>query len=264
MNNSKLIIVGGLPRSGSTYLRFLLDSSDSILAGPETNFFNFPLWQAQGRAEKISDRLSKKLDIDYSSVSNAILNSTSSVDSFKKIMQVYAQTHNSNKVVFAEKTPRNCYAYSRISSESDNVYFISTMRSGLDIVTSKITDHHRNKGYWCSLQRYIDDCNAIFSFNHERHYIWNYEKAMLDPIGEARKVFDFVKEPFKEEYLDKVNQASTTRDLSKVNQPKLSQPLSSDWIERWRSPEHKEKVSEFLSNDQAMHWLKKTGYEYTK
>jgi len=261
--DKKIIVVGGLPRSGSTFLRFLLDSSDTVIAGPETNFFRSPLWQTQDRVERVSERLAQKMNIEQLQVERAIVSSKSSIDAYGEIMSLYTKAHNSSKVVYAEKTPSNCHAYDRLAREYEDVYFISTIRNGLDVATSIIKNHPRRSGYWCSIQRYIDDCRAIFSFEHSRHIVWRYEDAILNPIEQAKQIFEFINEPFSEKYLDNMTQPSATRDLSKVNQPKLSQSLSTDWIERWRESKHNERVREFMANGEAMYWLKLSGYEVT-
>lgn len=258
---NKLIIIGGLPRSGSTLLRFLLDSSETVLAGPETNFFRFPLWQTLDRLEKISARLSNKLDLDQSRVKRAFLKSSSSVEAFIQLMHLYAALNGSKKTVYAEKSPYNCHSYHRLANEVDDVYFISTVRNGLDVVTSKIEDHPKRSGYWCSVQRYIDDCNAIFSFSHKRHMIWEYEASVTQPIEQAERLFEFIQEPFSDKYFLEMMQPSKTRDPSKVNQPKLKQVISDQWVNRWQAPEHKEKVREFCANERALYWLERSGYE---
>ncbi len=74
---SKRIIVGGTPRSGSTMLRFILDTSESIIAEPETGFFLLPLSYQQLRVERISKRIADKLDISNNEISMAILSNQS-------------------------------------------------------------------------------------------------------------------------------------------------------------------------------------------
>ena len=63
----KRIIIGGLPRSGSTLLRFMLDRAPSILAGPETNFFRMPLWHCQAKIDDVSSYISSNhpVNSDY-------------------------------------------------------------------------------------------------------------------------------------------------------------------------------------------------------
>lgn len=76
--NTKKIIIGGPPRSGTTLLRVMLGSVGGLVDLPETSFFCFPLSINQNRVERISKRLSKVLDIDKSKIESIIMNSSNS------------------------------------------------------------------------------------------------------------------------------------------------------------------------------------------
>ena len=261
MNNwKKRVVIGGLPRSGSTLLRFILDRVPNVIGGPETNFFRMPLWHSQVKAEAISKYISNKFEIEPSLICEAINTSNSSVEAFDKIISLYSDNNSVDSNIWAEKSPNNCYSYHRLLAENPDMYFISTIRHGLDVVTSKIKAHPVNKDYWCPVQRYIDDCNAIANFHHKNHFILKYEDLVISPEETAGKLFAFLEIDFQSQYLNDFNSESSTRDLTKVNQEKLRGPLSSRWVDRWRKPKHNKKVSEFMNNSLAIKWLEHFEY----
>jgi hypothetical protein len=258
----KRIIVGGLPRSGSTLVRFMLDRSETVLSGPETNFLQQPLWQVQERESRIAPKLAEKLDVPIAGVQTAIADSHSTIEAFDRVMQQYAKKVVSPKRTWAEKSPPNCFAYGRIATEDPDAYFVSTIRHGLDVCTSIIDDHPRRKGYWFSIQGYVDTMRAIYGFQHPRHFILRYEDLVKSPLEITRKLFEFLDEPHSDDVVQDFNRPSATRDLSKVHQPKLMQQVSTEWIDRWRKPEHQQRVAEFNERVEAIQWLQTSGYHW--
>lgn len=257
------IIVGGLPRSGSTLLRFILDSSDEIISGPETAFFTNPLSDILIKLDKIAYNLSQKLDMNKDEIVKCILNSSSLFNAFDCLMYKYMTMLSMHKNSWAEKTPRNCYHYHRIFSESsnNNVFFISMVRNGLDVVTSVVDKKNSSNGkYWVSIQRYVDTMKAIYSFENTRHIIFRYEDLCMAPEQTIKDLLLFLNVNFDKKMIYDFNKFSATRDLSKVNQPKIACPIQSTWINRWRDPVHSDIVSEFLRNEEAVYYLEKSGY----
>jgi hypothetical protein len=258
----KRIIIGGLPRSGSTLLRVLLNMSNHVIAGPETAFFTQPLWVLQNRVDRISTRISEKLEIRKETISDAILQSNNIFLSFDEIMGDYAIKKSKDKAIaWAEKTPTNCDHYHRLKNETvGDVYFISIIRHGLDVVTSKIENHPKRKGYWCSIQRYIESMHSVNNFTHDNHYTLKYEDLVNDPLKEIQNIFFFIGLPCDYDLVTKFESADLTKELTKVNQPKLSSHIQTSWISRYKKPEHNARVSEFLANIEAVRLLELSGY----
>jgi hypothetical protein len=262
----KKIIIGGLPRSGSTLLRFILDASDKIISGPETAFFTRPLSDTLLRINKLAPRIADKLDMDVKNVIYCVENSQSTVQAFDCLMTCYMDISEKKANAWAEKTPRNCFHYNRILSESENnddLFFISTIRNGLDCITSEFEKHDKrylDKKYWVPVQQYIDCMRSIISFNCKKHYILKYEKLCNDPNKTILELSKFLHIEISEKCLHDFNTETLTRNLQKVHQPKLIYKIQNTWINRWRSPEHSQVVDQFLSNKDAMHFFNKSGY----
>lgn len=257
-NFKKNIIIGGPPRTGSTLFRFILDTSSEIISGPESGFFLSTLSENQNNVISLSNKLSNLLDISQDFIGKIIMNSSNLFQAYDRIMSVYQKSVGNNKSIWAEKTPRNCYHYSRLKVENPNTLFISTIRNGLDVVTS----YHPSKPneYWCSIQRYIDSMKLVYSFKSKNHLIVRYEDLIENPEGTLKQVFDFIDIPFEQSVLEEFYKQTKTRDYSKVNHDKIKKGLKKDWIERYKKLEHKQRVEEFLNNEEAMYWFKRSGY----
>jgi hypothetical protein len=261
MSFTRRIIIGGPPRTGSTLLRFLLDASPAIISGPETSFFLQPLSHHQGKLDATGARLARVLELAREPIADCLQRARDSMEAFDGIMELYCRAARVRKDAWAEKTPRNCFCYHRLESERPDALFVSIVRHGLDIVTSRIDDHPvKGDGYWCSIQRYVDSMRAVYAFNSPRHHIVRYEDLVARPAETVRGLFAFLDLPFDEGILGTFNQETFSRDLSKVHQPRLRLPIQTTWVDRWRQPEHAEVVAAFRARDDAMEWLARSGY----
>jgi hypothetical protein len=254
------IIIGGLPRSGSTLLRFILDASSTIISGPEANFFDVPLFQKQAHVDKVAKKLAVDLEIEEKDIRASILNSHDSLEAYDGIMTTFSKRAGVYKGAWAEKTPRNCHSYHRLALEDPNAYFISTVRHGLDVITSKL-DESQSDEYYCTIQRYVDCMRCIYGFNHPRHFILKYEDLVKKPAESIASLFAFVELPFEQKVLEDFNRQSHSRDFSKVQQPKVKQSIQTTWIDRYAKPEHADRVRQFLDRTDAKEWLHRSGYE---
>ena len=260
----KKIIIGGLPRSGSTLLRFILDASEQIISGPETAFFTRPLSDTLFRINKLAPKIADKLNMDVKNVTYCLINAHSTLQAFDSLMTCYLKIAEKKTDAWAEKTPRNCFHYNRIlfeSEKNDDILFISIIRNGLDCITSefdKSDKRYNERRYWVSIQQYVDCMRAIYSFNnHDKHFVLKYEDLCNAPEKTLHKLSKFLNIELNEESLSAFNKDSVTRNKSKVHQPKLTHNIQDTWINRWRDREHTQVVNQFLSNKKAMYFFYK-------
>ncbi len=255
---SKRIVIGGLPRSGSTLFRYILDASSSIVSGPETGFFRRPLPQQKKSITSVARRINQALSIGENIIGEIVLTSSTSLEAYDRMMREYCLNNELEKNTWAEKTPRNCFSYNWIYAENSDVFFFSMVRDGRDVVTSILSGMTE---YHCSIERYIETLEAVYSFHSDNHMILHYEDLVLNPEEEMRKVFTFLSVPFNPEVLQRYRVASATRDPSRVRQENVSKDISSQFVGRWKHPRHKSRINEFLANATAKYWLEKSGYE---
>lgn len=253
----KRIIIGGVPRSGTTLLRYILDASPRIIAGPETGFFRQPLAVQQGRVLRVARRVDRALGIGEALVADIIERGRSSIACFDEMMLAYRQRAEvGEKDVWAEKTPWNCVSYHWLARDDAQPHFISLVRDGRDVVTSKLDGE-----YYISVQTYVDTLRLVLAFDHPKHLVVRYEDMVADAAGCFQRLFEFLDLPFTPEALERYREPSVTRDAAKVRQPKLQHAVTTEWVERWRAPEHAAQVQSLLDRAEAVELLRECGYE---
>jgi hypothetical protein len=138
---------------------------------------------------------------------------------------------------------------------------VSTVRDGLDVVTSTVPDHPKKYNeYWCSIQRYVDSMSAIYGFPSERHRIVFYEDLVRDPAGQMEDLTSWLGVPYDPAIITSFLHQAPTRNADASHQSKLSGPIDSRQIGRWRDPRHQHRVADFLNSQEAVHWREIAGY----
>lgn len=255
MKFTKRIIIGGLPRSGSTLLRVILDSHPNIICGPETGLFLRPFAEQQTRVKQVKLRFEERLNIPPTETAEILAASGSSMEFYDRIMAKTCRSMGVNKRIWAEKSPRNCLHYPRLAREMPEAHFVSMIRDGLDVVTSRLPGRD---DYYCSIDRYVEAVRAVVSFDASRHMIVRYEDLIADAEATIRRVLDFCGISFVPAMLEEYREITTTR---RSKQEKVRQPITGQWIGRWREAQHADRVAQFLSHSEAQRWMQVSGYD---
>ena len=172
MKFSKRIIIGGLPRSGTTLFRYVLDASSRIICGPETSFFLRPLTEQRKRAHRVAARVNRALEIGEDVIIEALARARRSVECFDAVMTIYQQTAGESKDIWAEKSPRNCLSYEWLYDEEPEIYFVSLIRDGRDVVTSIVEGSDE---YHVTIDRMSSRWRPSIGFKRGRHLVVRYE-----------------------------------------------------------------------------------------
>lgn len=250
---TKRIIIGGLPRSGSTLLRSILNAHPKIIAPPETSILIRPFEEQVPRKRRLCKKIGDKFGISYNL--EHVFNCAGALECVDNIMLEYLKfTGRSENInVWAEKTPRNCLQYQQLYREDPSLFFISTIRDGRDVITSIFPGQDN---YYCSIERYIETMNAIYSFENERNYLVRYEELIDNPEQFMRNILDFLEIPFSKVILTKYPNVT-----GRCKQPKVKGRISSKWVGRWQQELHSHRINDFYSNPEAVKWLKISGYD---
>ena len=252
------IVIGGLPRSGSTLFRLMLDSSDSIICPPETGFFIKPFSYRKKRITQSAKRLNRALQISEDVITKIIKNSSTSIDAFDLMMDAFKQkTGYSQKQVWAEKSPRNCLVYHLLNKQSENIKFISVVRDGRAVVTSRMGT---SMEYHCSIERYISTMEAVLGFESHNHRIIKYEDLVTNPTKTLSGIFEWVHLPFSEDCVVEYSKPGATRNIESHQQRLLGESVQKTQIDRWKLPEYQNRIADFISNQRAMSLLRRSGY----
>ncbi len=149
----------------------------------------------------------------------------------------------------------------RLAHEPANLTFVSVIRNGLDIVTSRMPGHStKAHEYWCSIQRYVDSVHHILSFQHERHMIVRYEDLVTSPATVIQAIHAHAGISL-DDGATVSWQPLTSHHPEASATPALTQSITTERIGRWQSPEHAECVAEFMARDDARRLLVDSGYD---
>jgi hypothetical protein len=246
----KRIIIGGLPRSGSSLVRTVIDASQTIVSPDETGFFLRPFDERRKPAvlERSAARVDRALGIGAERAASIIAKAAGELECFDTLMSAFADSHGIAKDVWAEKTPRNCEHYDRLARLDGNLLFISTVREARGVLTS-IVDAER--GYHCTIERFCDVARRVIAFRHPRHMVLRFESLVSDPENTLREVFRFIDEPFDAGMLERYREPAPTTDALAARRPITKQPINAARMNAWRDPRHAERLREIEASSEV-------------
>ncbi|MDJ0553987.1 MAG: sulfotransferase [Microcoleaceae cyanobacterium MO_207.B10] len=205
------IFILGVPRSGTTLLRMMIDSHPEIMCGPEAHWItneelgwapslrSLTLFLTQNQWGVAKAFKGVDEDLIYQLMANLI----------NEIMSTSARSHG--KIRWAEKTPRNIIAAPFLYKLFPHAKFIYIYRDGRDVALStigkwktitiaekKVKNNYRN-----ALKRWVE-WNKKFKKDAKKiglNYISiRYEDLATSPQEEMAKLLDFI----EVEWSDKV------------------------------------------------------------
>ena len=172
-------------------------------------------------------------------------------------MFFFKEKNGLTKNIWAEKSPRNCYSYEDLEHQNENLHFISMVRDGRDVVTSRLGN---SDIFHCDVDRYIQTMGLVLNFRRDNHLVVKYEDMVSDPLNTFQGLSEWIGIPFKKECVTEYANRVSTRDTDQHQQDLLNKPVSTSQICRWKSPEFESRVAEFMKNDRAVELLQESGY----
>jgi hypothetical protein len=221
------VLVGGAPRSGTTWLLAMLEAHPHIWAVPkETNAFRS--WE-QGMPLK-RYRVYKEL----------------------LKAKVKPSAHR-----WCEKTPCHVRFIPEIRAYFKNEFrFIHIIRDGRDVITSKLPGHEAR--YFVSPQQWIQDVSAGLAHANEAEVLSiKYEELVEDHEASLHRICDFLDEPALPEFLNWFQHATKRNDKAWETGLKAKY---SHAVGRWKKPEHQARIEEAMANPEFADLLAKLGY----
>jgi len=265
---SKPIFIIGVPRSGTTLLRVLLDSHPNIACGPETPW----LARAQCSIKKVYQFMS---DDQFGYVKNFGISN----DIFRRqigkwihaLFMDYAFSRGKQR--WAEKTPDHSLEIPFLSDMFPDAFFIHLVRDGRDVAcsTAILSDKHKSISSWHSKYLLMDENqvvdntieNAALRWQRWLHKITTglqnlnsicieYENLVSKPREVLQTIMLFIEEEYDEAML---NFARYQHDFPRwewgSHDVRNSQLISSDSIGRWKrhlSPEMINKIEDMIGD----------------
>lgn len=219
MSNPPIFILG-VPRSGTTLLRTLLDSHPAIACGPETPWFGahqprsvMALWRAL-RDERWGYCNSFRMPRDVPTRAARLF-----VD---ELMSAYAAARGKRR--WAEKTPDNVLFIDFIRELYPDACFVHLLRDPLDVAVSTTVVAPHREGISAFLERNLgfgpevppipsSAIGAVLRWKHwnglirrgladRPHHVMHYESLVSDPERAMRALLSFVGEEYSPEMLE--------------------------------------------------------------
>ena len=233
------IIIGACPRSGTTILLSILDAHPNIFGIPNQTYA-FDRWQEYLNPET-NETEYRLLRVD-------------------RLYREFVKNKIPPEAVrWLEKTPGHIRSFKKILRYfDDKVKLIHVIRDGRDVVTSK-HPKHRSHDYWVSPARWVREVSmGIELEGHPSVMNVCYEDLITDFENTMTAIYIFLNE-------EPPDSLSSWKEKTSIRKSKHwaapVQDLYSDAIARWKKPEHKKRLDDFMSNEQAVQLLKKLGYD---
>ncbi|KJH52855.1 hypothetical protein DICVIV_00900 [Dictyocaulus viviparus] len=233
-SNSPFIFIGGVPRSGTTLMRAMLDAHPDVRCGEETRVIPRILaLRAQWRkSEKEWNRLQQ------AGVTDELI--SSAIGLF--IIEIIAG-HGSPAPRLCNKDPFTMKSAIYLSQILPNAKFIFMIRDGRatvhSIVSRKVTitgfdlsDFRQCMTKWnAAIKVMYDQCVAI----GDKCLQVYYEQLVLHPESQMRRILDFLELPWNASVLNHEEYIGKDISLSKVERSsdQVVKPINMDALTKW-------------------------------
>ncbi|HEY1707503.1 MAG TPA: sulfotransferase [Rhizomicrobium sp.] len=232
------IFIGGVPRSGTTLLRVILDSHPNIFCGTELRVIQglAQLWR--NAWDSAADPLRAAYGID--------------ADTFRAIFRdlilsfLKPAWDRSGKPRLAEKTPSNFLAFAELRLLFPDSPLIHIIRDGRDVVTSRIERdldlapdidpvaiaalRARNWAEAMAMRaRLLEDAHFTTHYFEVR-----YEDLVREPWRELARLFAFLGEPFDERVLAFHAVGREVHGTEEWSAEAVRRPIFTDSVGRFR------------------------------
>lgn len=233
------IFIGGMPRSGTTLLRVMLDSHPNIACGPELRAIpSLAQFSAQTKAH-CEDTLNESYRLPRVELNEIFRRFISS------FLEPYARSRGKSRI--AEKTPANVLHFDELRQLFPDCDRIHIIRDGRDVVASLLTmdwtdartgkpmEMTRDPAAAAALWRDHVLAGRAAKMAGKSVIELRYEALARDPERTLRGVFESIGEPWDDRVLEFHRNATIRAGIDEASAPQVAKPLSRHAIGRWRS-----------------------------
>lgn len=257
----------GVPRSGTTLLRIMLDSHRDIACGPEFPFLTENVAHIWGRSWPCTESFSMGTPLkifgnfDFSE-SDVHIFCAEFIDT---IFSEFAKRRNKQR--WAIKVPRMVEKIDYLSRLFPDAFFVHVIRDGRDVVASSLTKK-RDHPKWYPDYEAEDFAKDWFKMigiarSHgkklTRYLELHYEHLIKDPRAKMQELLSFIHASWDENVLhhDELKHDYSKGELSTVE---VQKPLYTGAIERWRKDLSESELTQIMKLERFQSLLMSDGY----
>ena len=233
------IFVGGMPRSGTTLLRAMLDRHPNIACGPELRAIPaLAAFTSQTRSA-YADVLAGHYGLDpadYDAAGRALIES---------FLTPYLSAQKKKRV--AEKTPANVLHFKELWRLFPDAYFIHVVRDGRDVTaslknmpwrdpkTGKVLEMISNSAVaGLTWKQHIDAAHSAKTVIGN-YFEFRYEDLVAEPEAQLRQLMRFLEEPWCDDMLHFEEGKNIFAGADEASAPQIAKPLYQSSVSRWRN-----------------------------
>ena len=214
---NKLILIGGIPRSGTNLARRIIGSHSKIAIPPGEFQFFYQYMKGKSVKQILDNIRLRSWNIDFSN-----LYSYEHQKAFIKALIRY--TESIGKDIPGEKSPLNEFFYDIILDwlRDFEIRFIHLVRNPFDVMASyKYFNFLKNKrkSTLNSINAHIINWNRSVSmglarsyYNPSKYYVLKYEDLASDPVGKTKELCEFIGVNFEKERMLRLSDYSGYND----------------------------------------------------
>lgn len=268
-----LVFIGGAPRSGTTLVQNILDSHPCIWGGPEFLHIQDIIYLRRKLLDSISrkwiDIYCQKEDVDrsLSALIEKYLCTTAMAQGYK---------------IVSEKSPQNILVFLELMELFPKSHFIHVVRDPRAVVASLMQVGRRARkkdirtaGYTRSIESAIEYTNRCLSAGFEASKMRpdkvltvKYEKLVMDPIIETKKICSFINVSWREEMTmpnakRHPGEAAITENSGGIwyDKDSYNRDIDGSSIERWRGSLSRAQQAKVINAFRGGEGLKMLGYD---
>ena len=238
-----VIFVGGVPRSGTTLMRVLLDAHPNISCGQETRIIPriLKMYSNWGKTDKEAERLNE------ASLTKDSLNRVMSA----MLMQIFREQIETVSEFFCNKDPFNLAHIHDLDNIFPNSKFVLMIRDGRAVTHSivdrgvtisglDIESYEKVLQFWNSAcEGMLKECTQINRKHQDNRCIKVfYENLILNTETELKRVFEFLAIPWDSRILhheQMVGNGDIKLSRLEPSTKQVSQAIYNESLSKWKS-----------------------------
>lgn len=240
--SNTLVFAGGVPRSGLTLLRAIMDAHPDIFCGPDSGVVPGLAMQWGNFSTELGDLHQQDFDLAPSAVRDNF------AETIARILTKPLSMGKARLVI--EKNPLNILAFKELAELFPSAKFIHVARDGRDVVASLLERSWRDPAtgapyahvndagaaaeYWSGLCQIGLQAEAALN-DESRFFTLPYELLVEEPALTLETLCDFLNVPFTPDILKFYERPIRLVGIEQDSRERLRQPITPDRIGRWRS-----------------------------